>query len=247
MGGKINLKLAAVAGVVLVALIAFAALGVQRARLSWRLVETPADQVPSDPRLVKLAHQIALPTYAGTCARCHGADMKGNRALGVPNLTDKVWLYDQGGVSDIERTILYGIRSGHAKSRNITDMPAVGRLGVLKDNEIRDVVEYVEFLSHQPHDAAAAQRGEGLFKDRGNCFDCHAPDGTGNPDYGSTDLTANTWIYGGDRETLFKSIRDGRHGKMDAFIGKLSFAQIRALAVEVYERSHRPEQVAALK
>ena len=53
--------------------------------------------------------------------------MQGNPALGAPNLTDKVWLYDQGGVSDIERTILYGVRSGHAKSRNITDMPPVGR------------------------------------------------------------------------------------------------------------------------
>jgi cytochrome c oxidase cbb3-type subunit 3 len=244
MGGKINPRLAAIAGVALVALIAFAAFGVHRARLSWRMVETPADQVPNDATLVKLAHQIAVPTYARTCARCHGADMKGSQALGVPNLTDKVWLFDQGNVSDIERTILYGVRSGHAKSRNITDMPAVGRIGVLKDSEIRDVVEYVELLAHQPNDAAAAERGDVLFKDKGNCFDCHAPDGTGNPDYGSTDLTANTWTYGGDRETLFKSVRDGRHGKMDAFIGKLSFAEIRALAVDIYERSHRPAQVA---
>jgi cytochrome c oxidase cbb3-type subunit 3 len=244
MGGKINPRLAAIAGVVLVSLAAFAVFGVHRMQLANRLVATAADQVPNNPALVKLAHQIAVPAYAKTCARCHGADLTGNPALGVPNLTDKIWLYDQGNVSDIERTILYGIRSGHAKSRNITDMPPVGRLGVLKDDEIRDVVEYVEDLSHRPHDAAAAARGEVLFKDRGNCFDCHAPDGTGNPDYGSTDLTANTWTYGGDRDTLFRSIRDGRHGKMDAYIGKLNFAQIRALAVEVYERSHRPEQVA---
>jgi cytochrome c oxidase cbb3-type subunit 3 len=245
MGGKINPTFAAIAGVVLVALVVFVAFGVHRAQLSWRLVATPADQVPNDATLVRYAHEVAEPVFANTCARCHGADMKGNPAAGAPNLTDRVWLYDQGNVSDIERTILYGIRSGHAKARNITDMPAVGRLGVLKDPEIRDVVEYVEQLSHQPHDAAAADRGQALFKDKGNCFDCHAPDGTGNPDYGSTDLTANIWIYGGDRETLFKSVRDGRHGKMDAFIGKLSFAQIRALAVEVYERSHKPAQVAA--
>lgn len=244
MGGRINPRLAAIAGVVLVALIAFAAFSAHRMQLGNRLVATAADEVPNDPTLVKFAEQEAAPVYAANCARCHGADMKGNQSLGAPNLTDKIWLYDQGNVSDIERTILYGIRSGHAKSRNITDMPAVGRLGVLKDNEIRDVIEYVEDLSHRPHDAAAATRGEALFKDRGNCFDCHAPDGTGNPDYGSTDLTANTWTYGGDRETLFKSIRDGRHGKMDAFIGKLSFTQIRALAVDVWERSHRPTQVA---
>jgi cytochrome c oxidase cbb3-type subunit III len=244
MGGKINPKLAAIAGVVLVALIVFVASGLRRAHLADRLVATAAEEVPSDPTLVKFARQVAGPAYAKNCVSCHGADMKGDPANGVPNLTDKVWLYDQGNVSDIERTIIYGVRSGHSKSHNITDMPAVGRLGVLKEPEIRDVVEYVEALSRQPHDAAAAQRGEVLFKDRGNCFDCHAPDGTGNPDYGSTDLTANVWTYGGDRETLFKSIRDGRHGKMDAYIGKLSFAQIRALAVDIYERSHKPAQVA---
>lgn len=245
MRGKINPWLLAAAAAVLVLVVAGTAVLVHRAQLSWRLVATPADSAAADPELVRFAHKIAAPLFARTCAQCHGADMGGDPSIGAPNLTDQVWLYDQGKVSDIERTILYGIRSGHAKSRNITDMPAVGRLGVLKPQEIRDVVEYVEQLSHQPADGAAAERGKALFKDRGNCFDCHAPDGSGNPDYGSTDLTANIWNYGGDRETLFKSIRDGRHGRMDAFIGRLSFVQIRALAVEIYERSHGPRQVAA--
>ena len=30
------------------------------------------------------------------CAACHGADGKGNAALGAPNLTDKVWLHGWG-------------------------------------------------------------------------------------------------------------------------------------------------------
>src|SRR6185369_14237849 len=30
------------------------------------------------------------------CAACHGADGKGNPALGTPNLTDKVWLHGWG-------------------------------------------------------------------------------------------------------------------------------------------------------
>ena len=30
------------------------------------------------------------------CAACHGADGKGNQALGAPNLTDKVWLHGWG-------------------------------------------------------------------------------------------------------------------------------------------------------
>lgn len=32
----------------------------------------------------------------GACAACHGADGKGNQALGAPNLTDKIWLHGWG-------------------------------------------------------------------------------------------------------------------------------------------------------
>ena len=30
---------------------------------------------------------------SAACAACHGADGKGNHALGAPNLTDSTWLY----------------------------------------------------------------------------------------------------------------------------------------------------------
>lgn len=44
------------------------------------------------------------------CSACHGADGKGNQALGAPNLTDDVWLY--GGTPEaLEQTIGHG-RSG---------------------------------------------------------------------------------------------------------------------------------------
>ena len=35
----------------------------------------------------------AQPKYATLCVACHGAEAKGNPALGAPNLTDDVWLY----------------------------------------------------------------------------------------------------------------------------------------------------------
>ena len=43
----------------------------------------------------------------GVCAACHGADGKGNQALGAPNLTDKTWLYG-GSVTTIMETIRGG-------------------------------------------------------------------------------------------------------------------------------------------
>ncbi len=33
------------------------------------------------------------PLFAEQCATCHGADGKGNRSVGAPNLTDAVWMY----------------------------------------------------------------------------------------------------------------------------------------------------------
>ena len=75
------------------------------------------------------------PLFA-TCAACHGADGKGNPALGAPNLTDKVWLHGSS-VADIEKSIGEG-RQGH--------MPAWSPR--LSDEQIRVVAAYVYQLSH---------------------------------------------------------------------------------------------------
>jgi cytochrome c oxidase cbb3-type subunit 3 len=42
-----------------------------------------------------IAAQLGRPKFA-TCAACHGADGKGNQALGAPNLSDGVWLHGWG-------------------------------------------------------------------------------------------------------------------------------------------------------
>ena len=36
---------------------------------------------------------VAGKAAAAVCAACHGADGKGNVAMGAPNLTDKIWLH----------------------------------------------------------------------------------------------------------------------------------------------------------
>lgn len=43
----------------------------------------------------ELAAQLGKEKF-GACAACHGADGKGNKAIGAPNLTDKVWLHGWG-------------------------------------------------------------------------------------------------------------------------------------------------------
>ncbi len=70
------------------------------------------------------------------CAACHGANGKGNPALGAPNLTDATWLYG-GSPSAVEASIRNG-RNGN--------MPAWRtRLG---DNDARVLAAYVYSLSH---------------------------------------------------------------------------------------------------
>jgi cytochrome c oxidase cbb3-type subunit 3 len=49
----------------------------------------------SDSAHDTVAASLGKPRFAA-CAGCHGANGKGNTALGAPNLTDKVWLHGWG-------------------------------------------------------------------------------------------------------------------------------------------------------
>jgi len=70
------------------------------------------------------------------CAACHGAEGKGNPALGAPNLTDTIWLYG-GDLETVETSIRDG-RSGIMPSWR-------ARLG---ENDARVIAAYVYSLSH---------------------------------------------------------------------------------------------------
>ncbi|MCS0587844.1 cytochrome-c oxidase, cbb3-type subunit III [Massilia norwichensis] len=72
----------------------------------------------------------------GACAACHGADGRGNPALGAPNLSDKVWLY--GGSAE---TIMETIRKGRDNT-----MPAWGEF--LGEGKTHVLAAYVWSLSN---------------------------------------------------------------------------------------------------
>lgn len=76
----------------------------------------------------------AAPIYAQQCVICHGADARGNRDLGAPNLTDHEWLFG-GEPRDIQQSI-YNARNAH--------MPAWQ--GRLDDATIRALAVYVHSL-----------------------------------------------------------------------------------------------------
>ena len=234
-------QLAMAAALIVVAI--FAYFQISDYLLGRELIKESADLVPSKPALLNYANALGASAFRANCASCHGADLKGSQAKGVPNLSDSIWLYDFGRVSDIERTILYGIRSGMGKSHNVTDMPALGRQKAISPADISDVLVYVRMLTGRQGDPAAAQRGEAIFQDKGVCYDCHSRDGTGISDYGAPNLIDDDWLYGGDDGTFYKTVYDGRHGVCPGWIGKLPFPTIRAIAVYIHSMSKESPDV----
>jgi cytochrome c oxidase cbb3-type subunit 3 len=71
-----------------------------------------------------------------TCAACHGADGKGNHALGAPNLTDDIWLHGYG-----EAAIMAMVNNG-----KVNQMPAQGEK--LTEAQIHVLASYVWGLSN---------------------------------------------------------------------------------------------------
>jgi cytochrome c oxidase cbb3-type subunit 3 len=88
---------------------------------------------PLDPAMGSLAARGEA-RFVQACAACHGADGKGNPALGAPNLADDVWLYG-GSFDAIKQTVVHG-RNGR--------MPAHGTL--LGEQRVLLVAAYVRSL-----------------------------------------------------------------------------------------------------
>jgi cytochrome c oxidase cbb3-type subunit III len=84
-----------------------------------------------------LKAQLGRPKF-GVCATCHGADGKGNTALGAPNLTDDTWLHGRG-----EDAVVAMVTQG---KNNV--MPAFA--GRLSAAQIHVVAAYVWGLSNTP-------------------------------------------------------------------------------------------------
>jgi cytochrome c oxidase cbb3-type subunit 3 len=199
----------------------------QNAGLIAQINENELSTIIETPELLQFANAGGAAVFRNNCSQCHGAGAAG--ALGYyPNLLDDDWLWG-GEVEQIHQTIAHGIRWDEDWDTRLSMMPAFGVDGILNDEEIDAVADYVLSLSSSP---ATGSLGETLYLD--NCAACHMDSGKGEVELGAPNLTDAIWLYGGDKASVIETITYSRAGVMPAWANRLTEAEVKQVAVYVH-------------
>ena len=187
-------------------------------------------QIEADPKLLELALAQGKAAFGDNCAPCHGSGGQGQK--GYPNLTAGRWLWG-GTLDQIYLTILHGIRASDDKDTHTSAMPAFGRDGILKPDQILQVANYVRSIDGlETQQSVDLDAGKKIFMD--NCAVCHGEDGKGNIEMGSANLTTKVWQYGSDLKDLTYTIANARNSTMPAWGARLDPVTVKSLAVYVH-------------
>jgi cytochrome c oxidase cbb3-type subunit 3 len=198
-----------------------------KARASFvdRIRAASLADIRKDPELLAFAMAGGRSAFQTNCMQCHGAGGAGS--TGFPNLVDDDWMWG-GSVDQIYKTIQHGIRNTDEASRQSL-MPRFGVDGLLTGQQVGAVTDYVMSLSGR---ATATAEGAAIFKEQ--CAACHQADGKGNQELGAPNLTDGIWLYGGDRNSIYRSVFYARNGSMPAWNGRLDEATMKMLAIYVH-------------
>jgi len=221
-------------------------LHVQRQRRADALLRADPDRVLASSELTRTALDIGRPAFARRCAGCHGPRGDGDPLKNTPDLRDDEYLYGSGKPDEIEQIVLYGIRAGPSRGKNLASMPAYGRakpyagepIPPLSPAAIADVTEFVLSLSGRSTHREAATRGRMIYQGAGGCYDCHSGDGHGDPGIGAPNLAAAVWLYGGSARSITQSITYGRAGICPAFATRITPLEARAISLYVASLSN---------
>jgi len=190
-----------------------------------RIATASLAEIRRDPEMFGFAETGGRAAFAENCAACHRAGGAG--AAGFPNLADDDWLWG-GGLADVERTIIHGVRNADPQSRQ-SAMPRFGLDGILKAEQIDRVADFVLSLST---DRPLVGDGAKIFAD--NCAACHGERGQGNREIGAPRLSDKIWLYGGDKATVVDVISRARNSSMPAWGERLDPVTIKLLTVYVH-------------
>lgn len=204
-----------------------------------RFTDADFETIMNDEELYAFAKAGGASAFKDNCATCHGSGAQGFK--GYPNLNDDDWLWG-GTLSQIQQTLNYGIRSGHIDG-HVSQMPAFGKDGLLKRDEIDAVVDYVFTLSggEQKKDF---EKGLAIFKQQ--CASCHGEQGRGMQEFGAPNLTDKIWLYGNKRDDVFKTVYYSRAGVMPAWKDRLDANTIKQLSVYLHQLGGGVEEKAAV-
>lgn len=201
-----------------------------RAGQSAELAGATLDQIKADQALLRIALAQGKSAFGDNCVGCHGVGGAGSK--GFPNLNDDDWLWG-GTLAAIQTTLQHGIRAAGDNETRLSLMPAFGREGILKRNEINAVANHVRILAGQPAEPKAdLATGSRIFEQ--NCAVCHGPEGKGNQELGAPNLTDAITLYGNDLASLTETITNSRNGVMPAWGERLDATTIKALTVYVH-------------
>ena len=201
-----------------------------RASKEEGLEKASLKEIVADKKLLGLALAHGKAAFAENCAACHGSGGQGGK--GYRNLTKDDWLWG-GTLEAIQTTITHGIRADWDKDTRSSAMPAFGKDGILKADEVRLVANYVRSLSKLPPEAGVdLAKGQKIFAD--NCVVCHGDAGKGNIEVGAANLTDGLQLYGSDMKDVVQTITYARNSQMPAWGARLDPVTIKSLAVFVH-------------
>lgn len=204
----------------------------RRADWTRRIATEDFAALQSDKALMADVREAGHALFGDNCAACHGVGAKGGP--GFPDLTDRAWLWG-GSPQAVLQTLRVGVNSGHPDSR-VSQMPAWGRDGMLKDRAVRDVATYVYSLSHPGAKTVLGgdvTAGRAVFS--ANCSACHGANAKGDNKTGAPDLTDSFWLYGGSEGAIYDSIYNGRQGHMPSWEKRLSETERKILALYILD------------
>jgi cytochrome c oxidase cbb3-type subunit 3 len=205
------------------------ALKEQRSGMTAKLAGSSLEEIKQNPELFAFARAQGKAAFGDNCAPCHGAGGAG--AKGYPNLNDDDWLWG-GSLAQIEQTIRFGARSTSDQGHS-GNMPAFGRDGMLKREEISHAADYVRSLSGLPTDKTAdLEVGAKVYID--NCAACHGDKGQGSQELGAPNVSDKIWLFGSDKTVIVEGLMNGRGGVMPTWHGRLDDTTIKALTLYVH-------------
>ncbi|WP_135504217.1 cytochrome-c oxidase, cbb3-type subunit III [Roseovarius aestuariivivens] len=200
------------------------------AEINAQLVAADLSAIPGDDQLAVYARQAGEAVFNTWCVQCHGRE--GGGFVGYPTLSDDAWLWG-GTMEAIHTTIAHGIRNDEDPDARWSQMPAFGQDGLLSEEEVDQVVNYVMSLSGEPQDASVVDAGAELFAI--NCAACHGENAMGMQEQGAPNLSDAIWLYGGSYDALYETVWNSRFGVMPPWNQRLSEAEVRAVTAYVHQ------------